>query len=239
MRRLPLLSFPVLDDHYNQAATALAQSLGDLRTREVRSDAQAREPECRRCGALLLLGASDLRLSLPLVVWFVGYAVLLRILVPRLRERSRAGSEARSTLTGRIVDTSTNILTVKLFARPPDDAAFARAPVDARPEGAPVLVPAQPDAPGGLARRKRAVDVVIRAVSVFLDIQNAGRLAVHLAGAVAVHLLVAPVAAHDMTVLDEDDADRGAAQDRLLFAQQAVDLVAVTLALGDVLRNPG
>jgi ATP-binding cassette subfamily B multidrug efflux pump len=81
-------------------------------------------------GALLLLGTSDLRLTLPLVLWFAGYAVLLRILVPRLRERSRAVSEARSTLTGRIVDSYTNILTVKLFARPRDEDAFAREAVD-------------------------------------------------------------------------------------------------------------
>lgn len=55
IRRLPLLSFPVLDDHYDQAAAALAQSAGDLGARQVQSEAQAREPECSRCGALLLL----------------------------------------------------------------------------------------------------------------------------------------------------------------------------------------
>jgi membrane protein DedA with SNARE-associated domain/membrane-associated phospholipid phosphatase len=55
LRRLPLLSFPVLDDHYDQAAATLAQSIGDLHPREVASEVQAREPECRRCGRLLLL----------------------------------------------------------------------------------------------------------------------------------------------------------------------------------------
>ena len=57
LRRLPLLSFPVLDDHFDQAAAALARSVGDLHPREVRSVVQAREPECRRCGTLLLLEA--------------------------------------------------------------------------------------------------------------------------------------------------------------------------------------
>jgi len=67
--------------------------------------------------ALLLLASADPRLAIPLGVWFVGYAALLWRFVPRMRDRSRAASEARSQLTGRIVDSYTNILTVKLFAR--------------------------------------------------------------------------------------------------------------------------
>jgi ATP-binding cassette subfamily B multidrug efflux pump len=81
-------------------------------------------------GALVLLGRSDARLMLPILCWFGGYAVLLRTFVPRLRARSRRNSETRSTLTGRIVDSYTNILTVKLFARPQDEDAFVRAAVD-------------------------------------------------------------------------------------------------------------
>jgi len=77
-------------------------------------------------GALLLMGHADLRLALPLALWFAGYTTLLAIVVPRLRDRSREMSERRSTLTGRIVDSYTNILTVKLFARPRDEDAFAR-----------------------------------------------------------------------------------------------------------------
>jgi ATP-binding cassette subfamily B multidrug efflux pump len=81
-------------------------------------------------GAIALLGRNDLRLTMPILCWFAGYAVLLRTFVPRLRARSRKSSEARSTLTGRIVDSYTNILTVKLFARPQDEDAFVRAAVD-------------------------------------------------------------------------------------------------------------
>ena len=80
--------------------------------------------------AIVLMGSRDLRLALPVVLWFAGYAVTLRTLVPRLRSRSRLLSEARSTLTGRIVDSYTNILTVKLFARPSDEDEFVRAAVD-------------------------------------------------------------------------------------------------------------
>jgi ATP-binding cassette subfamily B multidrug efflux pump len=77
-------------------------------------------------GALIVLMRADWRLAIPILCWFAGYAVLLRSFVPRMRERSRALSEARSTLTGRIVDSYTNILTVKLFARAREEDEFVR-----------------------------------------------------------------------------------------------------------------
>ncbi len=80
--------------------------------------------------ALLLLGRLDWRLMVPMTVWFVGYALMLRWFVPRLRDRSRRVSEHRSTLTGRIVDSYTNILTVKLFARAQDEDAFVREAIE-------------------------------------------------------------------------------------------------------------
>ena len=76
--------------------------------------------------ALILLASADPWLALPIVLWFVGYIVMLRIFVPRMRDRSKEVSEARSWLVGRIVDTYTNILTVKLFARARDEDAYVR-----------------------------------------------------------------------------------------------------------------
>jgi ATP-binding cassette, subfamily B, multidrug efflux pump len=81
-------------------------------------------------GALVLLGRTDLRLAMPVLCWFAGYGVLLRWFVPRLRNASRKSSEMRSALTGRVVDSYTNILTVKLFARPSEEDAFVREAVD-------------------------------------------------------------------------------------------------------------
>ena len=80
--------------------------------------------------ATVLMASRAAFLAGPLVVWFAAYAILLRLFVPRMRERSRRMSEARSTLTGRVVDSYTNILTVKLFARPSDEDAFVRASLD-------------------------------------------------------------------------------------------------------------
>ncbi len=76
--------------------------------------------------AVVLLARLDWRLTLPMLVWFACYALMLRYFVPRLRDRSRHVSEMRSTLTGRVVDSYTNILTVKLFARAHDEDAFVR-----------------------------------------------------------------------------------------------------------------
>ena len=66
------------------------------------------------------------RRAIPVLLWFAFYALLLRIFVPRMREASRAMSEMRSQLSGRVVDAYTNILTVKQFARPRDEDAFVR-----------------------------------------------------------------------------------------------------------------
>jgi ATP-binding cassette subfamily B multidrug efflux pump len=80
--------------------------------------------------AVFLLASADAWLALPVLLWFGAYLALLRTFVPRMRDRSRDVSEARSVLTGRIVDTYTNILTVKLFARARQEDAYVREAVE-------------------------------------------------------------------------------------------------------------
>ena len=80
--------------------------------------------------SLILLATADRWLAVPVLLWFGGYMVMLRIFVPRMRDKSKVMSEARSLLTGRIVDTYTNIVTVKLFARAKDEDAYVREAVD-------------------------------------------------------------------------------------------------------------
>jgi ATP-binding cassette subfamily B multidrug efflux pump len=80
--------------------------------------------------AVVMLGRADPWLALPILLWFAGYVVLLRVFVPNMRDRSHRMSEARSVLTGRIVDTYTNILTVKLFAHARDEDAYVRKAMD-------------------------------------------------------------------------------------------------------------
>ena len=80
--------------------------------------------------ALALTASNDPRLAIPMSLWFCAYVLLLRYFVPRLRDRSREMSDVRSALTGRVVDSYTNIQTVKLFARPRDEDAVVRETVD-------------------------------------------------------------------------------------------------------------
>ncbi|HXF89871.1 MAG TPA: ABC transporter ATP-binding protein [Xanthobacteraceae bacterium] len=80
--------------------------------------------------AVLLLASADTWLAVPVLIWFVAYVAMLRFFVPRMRDRSKDMSEARSMLTGRIVDSYTNILTVKLFARARDEDAYVREAVN-------------------------------------------------------------------------------------------------------------
>jgi ATP-binding cassette subfamily B multidrug efflux pump len=76
--------------------------------------------------AIGMMASADLWLTLPILLWFAGYVGLLGYFVPRMRQRSKVNSEARSALMGRIVDSYTNILTVKLFARPRDEDLYIR-----------------------------------------------------------------------------------------------------------------
>ncbi|MGE3308018.1 MAG: ABC transporter ATP-binding protein, partial [Rhizobiaceae bacterium] len=77
-------------------------------------------------GMLFIVGSSDWRLAAPLGVWLVGYALLLRFFIPRLGKVAEEQADARSTMTGRVVDSYTNIQTVKLFSHARREASFAR-----------------------------------------------------------------------------------------------------------------
>ncbi|MEO0361631.1 MAG: ABC transporter ATP-binding protein [Pseudomonadota bacterium] len=81
-------------------------------------------------GALILLGEIDLRLAIPLVLWLAAYIGLIFYFVPRVGEASQAFSDARSAITGRIVDSYTNIQTVKLFAEAKREEAFAKEAIE-------------------------------------------------------------------------------------------------------------
>ena len=85
--------------------------------------------------ALALMVFADWRLGVPTVLWTVGYACFLRHFVPRMRDLGRASSELRSLVMGRVVDSYTNILTVKLFARMTDEDAYVRESIDQHQRG--------------------------------------------------------------------------------------------------------
>ena len=67
-------------------------------------------------GGLLLLSSIDFRLMLPMAIWFLLYLVLIVWVIRNISPASKASSDARSSLNGQIVDTYTNLQSVKLFA---------------------------------------------------------------------------------------------------------------------------
>src|SRR5690606_18387934 len=77
-------------------------------------------------GTLFIVGSSDWRLATPLVVWLIAYIVMLRYFVPRLGKVSQEQADARSVMTGRVVDSYANIQTVKLFSHARREASYAR-----------------------------------------------------------------------------------------------------------------
>jgi ATP-binding cassette subfamily B multidrug efflux pump len=77
-------------------------------------------------GVLYLVGSADWRLAIPLGVWIVAYVVLLYYFIPRLGKVAEEQADARSVMTGRVVDSYANIQTVKLFSHAQREAAFAK-----------------------------------------------------------------------------------------------------------------
>ncbi|XDA98203.1 ABC transporter ATP-binding protein [Sulfitobacter sp. LCG007] len=67
-------------------------------------------------GSVLLLASIDWRIALVFSVWLVLYFALIRWYMPRVRKLSAARAGARAMVSGQVVDTITNIKTVKLFA---------------------------------------------------------------------------------------------------------------------------
>ncbi|MFA8441684.1 ABC transporter ATP-binding protein [Yoonia sp.] len=80
--------------------------------------------------AAVLLGQADLRLLFPLMLWILPYLWLLRWVVTRIGPASEAASNARSAVTGRVVDSYTNIHSVKMFAHHDREIEYAKEAIE-------------------------------------------------------------------------------------------------------------
>jgi ATP-binding cassette, subfamily B, multidrug efflux pump len=81
-------------------------------------------------GAVALVGSADPRLTLPLILWLGAYLWIAFHFVPKLQEISKEQADARAQMTGRIVDSYTNIQTIKLFAHTRREQDYARDAMD-------------------------------------------------------------------------------------------------------------
>ncbi len=75
---------------------------------------------------LIFIGQADWRLMIPMLVWLVGYIFIQRYFIPRLKQVAEQQAEARSQMTGRIVDSYTNISTIKLFSHSAKEEQYAQ-----------------------------------------------------------------------------------------------------------------
>lgn len=75
---------------------------------------------------IVLLAQLDWRLALPMTCWLLLYSGTQVYFVPKLQRISEIQADARSVMTGRVVDSYTNIQTVKLFAHTDREADYAR-----------------------------------------------------------------------------------------------------------------
>ena len=76
-------------------------------------------------GSILILSQIDIRLGIPLTLWLVAYILYVRKIAVRVAVASEKWSDARSLVTGRVVDAYSNIETVKLFAHGESEEAYA------------------------------------------------------------------------------------------------------------------
>ncbi|TAG23761.1 MAG: ABC transporter ATP-binding protein, partial [Rhodobacterales bacterium] len=67
-------------------------------------------------GSAAFLILVDLRVAGALLVWLIAYILLIRYFMPMIRVNSAARASSRAMVSGQVVDTITNIKTVKLFA---------------------------------------------------------------------------------------------------------------------------
>ncbi|MUL08965.1 ABC transporter ATP-binding protein [Aliivibrio fischeri] len=74
---------------------------------------------------VVMVGQADWRLMLPMLVWFAAYVAIQFHFVPKLKAISEQQADARSTMTGRVVDSYTNINTVKLFSHSKRETQYA------------------------------------------------------------------------------------------------------------------
>ena len=81
-------------------------------------------------GAAVLLADADPRLLLPLLLWFGAYALLMRWTIRRVGHASKAASDARSFVNGRVVDAYTNIHSVKMFAQDAQELDYAKEAIE-------------------------------------------------------------------------------------------------------------
>lgn len=75
---------------------------------------------------IFVVAKADIRLMLPVLAWLFLYIAVQLFFIPKLKKVATEQANARSDMTGRIVDSYTNINTVKLFSHSKRESDYAR-----------------------------------------------------------------------------------------------------------------
>ncbi len=114
------------NDFAGRIATKMMQTSLGLRDAVIRTTEVLLYVAVYFTGAVVLFATSDLRLTAPMLLWLTGYLIALRYFIPRMQVISMEQANARSMVTGRVVDSYTNMVTVKMFAHSHAEDDYAR-----------------------------------------------------------------------------------------------------------------
>jgi len=114
------------DDFAGRVATKMMQTSLDVRDTVNRFFSVFLYVGVYFTGAMIMFSTSDIRLTAPLFLWLIGYLITLWLFIPQMTRLSKEQADARSMVTGRVVDSYTNINTVKMFAQAGDEDDYAR-----------------------------------------------------------------------------------------------------------------
>ncbi|HBF08496.1 MAG: multidrug ABC transporter ATP-binding protein [Gammaproteobacteria bacterium] len=114
------------EDFAGRVATKLMQTALSLRDSVIKCCDVLLHISVYFVSVMILLAATDWLLALPILAWMITYGFILRYYLPRMKAISSKQAEARSTMSGRIVDAYSNIMTVKLFSHTSRETDYAQ-----------------------------------------------------------------------------------------------------------------
>lgn len=118
------------DDYAGRIATKVMQGALAVRDTAIKSCDTFVYVTVYLISMVAVISYTDWRMAIPMMVWLASFVATQLFFAPRLKKISEAQANERAIMTGRVVDSYTNIATVKLFAHTKGEAEYARSAMD-------------------------------------------------------------------------------------------------------------
>lgn len=118
------------DDYAGRIATKVMQGALAVRDTAIKSCDTFVYVTVYLISMVAVISYTDWRMAIPMMVWLACFVATQLFFAPRLKKISEAQANERAIMTGRVVDSYTNIATVKLFAHTKGEAEYARSAMD-------------------------------------------------------------------------------------------------------------